>query len=76
MPTFLNIYLSANTKRKTKLVKDITSGCDISDSTFQSKKARLIAGDCNAFTKLEREYIAGLLNKSAKSLFPETTKTR
>lgn len=74
MPTFLNIYLSADNKRKTQMIKDITSGCDISDSTFQTKKTRLMAGDINAFTKLEREHIAQYMGKPVKSLFPEPKK--
>lgn len=71
MPTFIKIYQSASNKHKSKLIKDITNGCDISDSTFQAKKNKLMDGSKNAFSKLEREFIAGYLKKSVKQLFPD-----
>ena len=73
MHTFLSLYRS-NHYSKSKLIRDITHGCDIADSTFFTKMAKLEAGDTTAFSKLEREWIGSYLNISPEILFPRNQK--
>lgn len=75
MPTFLTIYQSADNTAKSKIIKDITDGCDMADSTFFTKRSRLESGDKQAFNKLEREWIARYFNDDVENLFPELEPT-